>query len=429
MQKGVFIIIGLIFGFTLYGQSSITETSIHDLVKNRADEIFDSLVEVRRDFHMYPELSGKEQRTSKKIEEYLLDLGLEVKTGVGGYGVVGILNGGKQGKKIAWRADIDAFSTNFPDIVEFASKSAGVRHICGHDVHTTIALGIANVLSDIKDELNGTVYFLFQPSEESFEGAKLMIKDGLFDIITPDEIYGLHMFPIPTGTISTKPDEVFTYMRRIRVSFKKGVPVDNVKELTTAIARDLSRAKPESKPWELQNLSHPEIGIFSPDNSYQDYLIIRDNFRVTELNDRYLFESVLYETDRLNLDSILIKAEQQILNSEYKDKFIGIEYTSEDPGVDNNKELTESALNLISEVYGGKSIIPDYGQIPFFNDDFSYFQQHVPGVYFLLGGSNSDKGLISMPHSPNFAVDEESIRIGVKYFASLIINRANVINE
>jgi len=425
IKKGIVILVGLIFGFSLYGQNRNTETSIHEVIKIHADEIFDSLVKVRRDFHMYPELPGQEKRTSKKIEKYLLDLGLEVKTNIGGYGVIGILKGDKKGKKVAWRADIDAVWTNAPDVVEFASKHEGVRHICGHDVHTTIGLGIANVLSQVKDELNGTVYFLFQPSEENFQGAKSMIKDGLFDIITPDEIYALHMFPIPTGTISIKPNEVFTHMRRIRITFEKDIPLDPVKKLTSDIARSLSRAKPDSKPWELQNLSHPEIGIFSPDNSYQDYLIFNDNFRITKQDDLCLFESVLYETNQSNLDSILIKTEQRILNSEFKDQLIGVEYTTEDPGVVNNEELTENAINLIGEIYGSKSIIPTYGQIPYFNDDFSYFQDHVPGVYFLLGGSNADKGLMSMPHSAGFAVDEESIRIGMKYFASLIMDRTN----
>lgn len=425
MKKGVIIIVGFIVGFTVYGQSSISETSVHDLIKMHADELFDSLVNVRRDFHMYPELPGEEQRTSKKIENYLLDLGLEVKTNIGGYGVIGILNSGKEGKRIAWRADIDAVFTDAPDVVDFASKHTGVRHICGHDVHTTIGLGMANVLSRMKDDLNGTVYFLFQPSEENFKGAKAMIHDGLFDIISPDEIYALHMFPTPTGTISTKPNEVFTYKRSISIAFKKDIPVDNVKQLTGAIARDLSRAKPESKPWELQNMAHPEIGIFSPDNSYQDYLIFNDNFTVTEQDDMCLFESVLFETNRSKLDSILSKVEQQILNSEYKDKLIRVEYTTDDPGVVNNKELTEHSMDLIGEIYGSKSVIPTYGQIPYFNDDFSYFQHQVPGVYFLLGGSNPEKGFIAMPHTSGFAVDEESIRYGVKYFASLIIDRTN----
>ncbi|UWX55896.1 M20/M25/M40 family metallo-hydrolase [Maribacter litopenaei] len=140
-----------------------------------------------------------------KVASYLESLGLEVKKGIGGYGLVGILDTGRPGKHIAWRADMDAIATNMPDVVEFNSKNDGVRHICGHDVHTTIGLGIADVLTGLKEYLNGTVYFIFQPAEEKFTGAKAMMNDGLFDIIKPDEIYGLHLSPSPLGTILTKP--------------------------------------------------------------------------------------------------------------------------------------------------------------------------------------------------------------------------------
>lgn len=176
----------------------------HVFIQQKTDEIFDSLVSIRRDFHVYPELSGQEERTSKKIEQYLVSLGLEVKTNIGGFGVVGILHGAKKGKKIAWRADIDAMPSNIPDVVNFKSKNEGIRHICGHDVHTTVALGIANVLASQTENLEGTIYFVFQPSEENLKGAQAMIDDGLFDIINPDEMYALHMSPFPAGTIATK---------------------------------------------------------------------------------------------------------------------------------------------------------------------------------------------------------------------------------
>lgn len=372
---------------------------------------------------MYPEVSGRERNTSKKIENYLLALGLKVKTNIGGYGVIGILEGDKKGKHIAWRADIDAIQSDLPDKVEFASKNTGVRHICGHDVHTTIGLGIANVLSHYKDKLKGTVYFIFQPSEENFEGAKAMIDDGFLNKINPDEIYGIHVFPMPTGIISTKPEEMFAYNRRIRLTFKKDIPIDSIKHLTKIIAQDLFRVKSESKPWELQNLLHPEKGLGSPETSYQDYLFMYDKLNIIEQYDKILFESTLFETDKANLKNILNKIKKHVSVSKYKDKLISINYVSERPTVVNNKELTESAIKTISEIYGDQSIFPDYGQIPLFNDDFAYFQQHVPGVYFLLGGSDYEKGLISMPHSPDFAVDEETIKVGVKYFSSLIIER------
>ena len=136
-------------------------------IANLSNQIFDELVAIRNDLHDHPELAGEEKRTSKIVEDYLLDLGLEVKTGIGGYGVVGILNSTKQGKKIAWRADMDAALHVFDNKLNHKPQ---VAHICGHDVHTSIGLGIANVLSKCKDDIEGTVYFIFQPSEESFQG-------------------------------------------------------------------------------------------------------------------------------------------------------------------------------------------------------------------------------------------------------------------
>lgn len=204
IQKTISFLFLVLFlnGLDLNGQETKATASIHQFIQSHTDEIFDSLVKIRRDLHKHPEVSGEEKRTSEKIAEYLLSLGLEVKTGIGGNGVVGILKATKEGKHIAWRADIDAMPSDIPDVVDFKSEDRGVRHICGHDVHTTIALGIANVLASQKKHLKGTIYFIFQPAEESFTGAKAMINDGLFDIIKPEEIYGLHITPSPSGIVS-----------------------------------------------------------------------------------------------------------------------------------------------------------------------------------------------------------------------------------
>ena len=423
MKKIIFFTAGLFIGFHSLCQTNGNEDPIHALIQKETDQIYDSLVKIRRDFHRYPELGGHEKRTSGKIESYLQKLGLTVKTNIGGYGVVGILEGNKDGKHIAWRADIDAFQSDVPDVVEFGSLNKGVRHICGHDIHTAIALGMANVLSKQKDKINGTIYFLFQPSEENLKGAKAMIDDGLFEIINPDEIYGLHMSPWPTGSISTKSEEIYAYIRRIRLTFEKDIPIDSVKQVIREVALDLLRVKPESRPWELQHAMHPEIGFANPNTIYQDYLIIHEEFYVSEQNDKALFEQNLYETNKANLENIIDKIRQHVLASRYRDKLISVEYVTEDPAVFNDKELTESAIETISGIYGKQVVIPNYGIVPFFSDDFARLQQRVPGTYFFLGGSNFEKGLIAMSHAPDFAADEESIKVGVKYFSSLIIER------
>lgn len=157
------LLLFLSFTFLPACQQKVEDDSIHESIELETDRIFSKLVEIRRDFHENPELAGDEIRTQKIIEQYLLQLGLEVETNVYGHGVVGILRGEKEGRKIVWRSDMDALPSDYPDEVPFKSKTKGVQHGCGHDVHMAIGLGIAEVLAKQKESLSGTVYFLFQP--------------------------------------------------------------------------------------------------------------------------------------------------------------------------------------------------------------------------------------------------------------------------
>ena len=268
-MKSTFISIGLLLGLLSYGQIVDKEPSIHDLIQKQTNDIFDTLVKIRRDFHMNPDLSGQEQMTSKKIADYLILLGLEVKINIGGYGVVGILNGEKNEKRIAWRADIDALKTDEPDVVDFKSTKPGIRHICGHDVHTTIGLGIANVLSHNREKVNGTVYFIFQPSEENYQGAKAMIDDGLFNIISPDEIYALHINPMPTGLVSAKSDLVYAYLKIINVSYNNTVNQKEIVDFTKDMISKLQDVQSDSIFWNGRSLGDPDVGIRKSKYSFQ----------------------------------------------------------------------------------------------------------------------------------------------------------------
>jgi metal-dependent amidase/aminoacylase/carboxypeptidase family protein len=162
------------------------------------------LVELRRDLHRHPELSNQESRTAGIVAARLRQLGLEVRTGVGGHGVVGILRGGRPGPLVAYRADMDAVRSVEPDPVEFRSVVPGVRHICGHDVHVTIGLGLASTLASLKPDLPGSVMFIFQPAEEIARGASAMVNAGLFAKEKPVAIFGLHTAPHEVGRLSSK---------------------------------------------------------------------------------------------------------------------------------------------------------------------------------------------------------------------------------
>lgn len=404
-------------------QQKVENKLIYKSIKFETDSIYNKLVAIRRDFHENPELAGHEIRTQQKIQEYLLDLGLEVQTGIYGHGIIGILKGEKKGKSIAWRAEMDALPNDLPDEVDFKSKVKGVQNGCGHDVHMAIALGIAEVLAKNKKSLKGTVYFIFQPEEETFIGAKKMLDNGLLSRIPLDEIYGLHVTALPVGQIVVKPNELFAYQRRFRIQLKDELTKDQAKELTKKIHNALTHAKAGTKPWEIQNIGDPKIGVTSPDTDFEDYLVMDENFSIYSKNKELFLEAYLYETNPSNLKNIIPKIKQVIEDNNYKDQLLSVSFTQENPTVINDKKLTTIAVKTLDNIYGKNFVVTDYGVAPYFNDDFAYFQQKIPGVFFFLGGSNIEKGIIALNHAPNFRVDEECIKTGVRSFSSLIFER------
>jgi len=419
-----------VFFFILVSISAFCQKStdgIHTDIQQRTDQIFDSLVKIRRDLHMYPEVGGEEQRTSSKIAEYLTALGLEVKTNIGGYGVVGILKGTKPGKKIAWRADIDAMPSNAPDVVDFKSKNEGVRHICGHDVHTAVALGIANVLTNLKENLEGTVYFVFQPSEENIKGALAMMDDGLFNIIDPEEMYAMHVTPFPVGTIAAKPEEMFSDYKQVNLTFQKTTDNKALIAFAKKQIMALENVAPESKFWNMQNMGNPEVGIASPKSIYTDFTTVeKNNYTVRETENEVKISAFLSFSDKKQRDAAVPKLRTQIQESIYADKFINAELVNVFPTLDNNENLANTSLEELSRIYGKDRVLRMYGVVADGrSDDFAFFQPKVPSVYFFMGGSNYEKGIIAQTHSPNFAVDESCIKTGVNLFSSLLVERLN----
>ncbi|MCC7246376.1 MAG: M20/M25/M40 family metallo-hydrolase [Saprospiraceae bacterium] len=390
----------------------------HESIQKETDKIFPRLVECRLHLQANPELATSEQQTQAYIKKYLSDLGLQVETDVYGYGIVGILKGEKPGKKIAWRADMDALPVNSAD-----QTSPAAQHGCGHDVHMAVALGIAEILAKHKSQLHGTAYFIFQPEEETFKGAKSMIENGLFSKIHPDEIYGMHVTALPVGQIMVKENELFAYQKRIKISFTEKLADNIAQNLSGKIHQGLSRAQSGTQPWELQQILDAEKGLSSPNSMFRDYLIMDNNFEVYEDKNGTVMEAYLYETSASNLPKIIPAVKKMIEENGLKNQLASISFSQENPTVNNDPALTEMANRTLKDIYGENSVTTDYGQVPYFNDDFAYFQQKVPGVYFFLGGSNFDKGLIAMNHSPDFKVDEDCISIGVKRFASLMFER------
>ncbi len=415
----------LFFTLVMCGQNINSTEVLNKNIQEQTNIIFDSLVKIRQDFHTNPEASGKEIRTSKKIVEYLLLLGLEVKKGIGGYGVVGILDTGKKGKSIAWRADMDAVSVHDHDLKNNTSNHSTPQHICGHDVNMTVALGIAKVLVSQKKQLAGKVYFIFQPAEESYTGAKAMIDDGLFNIIKPDEIYGSHIGPMPTNIISTKPEWMFADYKTVAISFKNSKENEAIIAYSKKIIMELQNVAPDSDFWKPENLGNPNIGLANPNTIFKDFLFVNQESLNVEKTDKKVTISAYFgASTKEKINSVIPQLKEKINHSKHKQELIDVVYSYERANLYNDKKLTEESLAHISKTFGVENIILLYGEMPDYRgDDFAYFQEHVPGVYFYLGGSNFEKGIVSMPHMPNFKIDENCIKTGVNYFSSLIIER------
>ena len=164
----------------------------------------DTIVALRRDLHTHPELSGEEQRTAGLVAERLRALGLDIRGGVGGHGVIAQLSGAYPGRTVGFRADMDAFASSAPDPYPFPSTTPGVRHICGHDVHTAVAIATAEAMAAVRSQLAGTVVFVFQPAEENARGARAMLDDGALASESVDAIFAFHTAPMPLGSIGTK---------------------------------------------------------------------------------------------------------------------------------------------------------------------------------------------------------------------------------
>lgn len=418
LQTFLFLLLcGLVFAASTSHAAGGKKTEALSTVVD--DSLFRKLINIRRDLHEHPELAGNETRTSARIAAHLRALGLEVQTGLYGHSVVGVLRGGHAGKTIAWRAELDALPGDFADPVHFKSRVPGVHHACGHDVHIAIALGLAEVLVKQRVSLHGTVVFIFQPEEETFKGAMGLIERGVFSSLVPDEIYGLHVTALPVGQIVVRANEMFSYSRRVNIHFREMLSKTQIDQLTKQIHRDLSRTRPDAKPWEIQHAGDPKVGITAEATAFQDYLIMDTNFDTHNENGELVLGTNIYETDAAKLGEIIPQLVRVVADIGLKDKLVKVVFAQENPTVLNDPKLTNRAVHILQNL-GDADIRLAYGQAPFFNDDFAYFQQKIPGVYFFLGGSNIEKSIVALNHAPNFQVDEESIRVGVNSFSSLI---------
>ncbi|MCL8007656.1 amidohydrolase [Gelidibacter japonicus] len=387
------------------------------------------VIEWRRHFHEHPELSNREFKTVEKIAEHLRSLGIEVQTGVAKTGVVGLLKGNHPGKVVALRADIDALPVTERNDLPFKSKvetefmgtKTGVMHACGHDTHIAILMGVAEILSKHKDKINGTVKFIFQPAEEGPPpgeegGAKLMIKEGVLENPKVDAIFGLHInSATPVGTIKYKPGGIMAAVERFVINVKGkqshgsqpwlGVdPILISAKIIDGFQSIVSR--------ELDLTEEAAVITVGKITSGVRFNIIPESAEligtVRSLDADMKAKIIKRMTEMTETIAKAYGGEASIVF----ENFTSITY--------NDPDLTATMLPTLQKVAGNDHVVITKAVTG--GEDFSYFQEVVPGLYFFLGGMTPGNTEAFPHHTPDFVIDESGMLLGVKTMTQLAID-------
>lgn len=381
-------------------------STIHSTLHQKVEKLFPKLIEIRRTLHMYPELSNQEYETTKRINHWLLESGLQPIATKLKTGTAAEITGANGGPTIAIRADIDALPIQEESSLPFRSKIDGVSHMCGHDVHTTIALGAAIVLHDLRDQLPGNVRVLFQPAEETEGGATSMIAAGLIDGV--NAIIGLHNSPdIPTGKIGVREGFMMASVDDFTLTIKgKGghsarpnktidpimIGTSVITQLQTIISRNIAAD-------ESAVLSFGSFQAGATHNVIPDKAVLKGTVRTS--NDR-VRQDIYMRFMKIVMNTV------EALGGE-----VEVDYKFLIPAVVNDPEITAIVRRSAESIVGSENTV--YPEPTMGGEDFSYYQREVPGCYAWLGSRNEEEGIVHGLHHPNFMVDEEAIKIGVKW--------------
>ena len=416
---------------SLFLISGFAESPPPDRLNQLIDQIEPKVIEWRRHFHQFPELSNREFKTAEKIAEALRSLGLEPQTGIAHTGVVATLQGGRPGPVVALRADMDGLPVTERVDLPFASRETGeydgqevgVMHACGHDTHVAILLGVASVLSEVKEELQGTVKFIFQPAEEGAPegeegGAELMIREGVLKNPDVDVIFGLHISSrADVGTIEYRAEGIMAAADRFRIRVK-------------------GKQTHGSTPWTgadpIVAAAHIVSGLQTIVSRQTDLTIapavvtvgiIRGGVR----NNIIPEEVEMVGTIRTLDEAMQTKIHKQIAKvassiAESMGTTAEVSIFRGYPVTYNDPDLTLRMLPSLQRAAGERNVVqiaPIMGA-----EDFSFFQREVPGLYFFLGGKPLDVPVSEAAphHTPDFYIDESGLKLGVEALLNLTID-------
>jgi len=393
-------------------------------------EITPQVVTWRRDFHQHPELGNREVRTSKVIADELAKLGYEVTTGVAHTGVVAVLRGAKPGPVVALRADLDALPVTEQVDVPFKStakttwngQEVGVMHACGHDNHMAILLGAATIFARMREQLPGTVKLIFQPAEEGPPageqgGAELMVKEGVLDNPRVDAIFGLHVFPMPAGSIEYRTGPLMASADSFAIRIKGrqthgAVPWGGVDPIV--IGSQIVMALQTIVSRNVNITEAPAVVTIGAFNGGNRFNIVPE---IVELAGtvRAFNEDVRKDIHR-RIRDIATKTAEAAGGSAEISYGIGYPVTINDPA------LTERMAPTLRRVAGADRV--RIGPLTGTAEDFSFFQQRVPGMFFFLGVTPRDRDPKTAPqnHSPLFFADESALPVGVRLMTNLALD-------
>jgi len=428
MKRRLVIAINLVFILALLAPALLAQRSVASSVASREQQIAQSaealrakLIEQRRDFHMHPELSNREERTSRVVAERLRALGLEdVKTNVGRHGVTALLRGAKPGPVIAVRADMDALPIQENIDVPYKSQNAGVKHACGHDVHMTVELGVAEVLSRMRDQIPGTIKFIFQPAEEGPPageegGAALMLKEGAFENPRPQAIFGLHVMPnIEVGQVGYNSGPAMASSDRfvITIRGKKvhgAYPHEGVDAVVVAAQCISALQSIHSRRINTQDPLVITVGSIHGGNRFN---IIADEVKL-EGTVRTLNETVRKTVKAMMLETL------GGVTSAYGAKF-EMDYNDGNAVTYNDPKLVEETLPTMKRIVGEANLVTPKPQMG--AEDFSEYQKVIPGFFYFLGVGNKAKGITAFINTPEFDVDEDALVFGVKLMSNVLVD-------
>ena len=394
----------------------------------RASEVMPKVIAWRRDIHQHPELGNRETRTAALVAEQLRKLGYEVKTGVAHTGVVGVLKGGRPGPVVALRADMDALPVTEETDVPFASKvrteykgqQVGVMHACGHDGHTAILLGTAEILAGMRDRLPGTVKLVFQPAEEGAPegeegGAKMMVAEGVLDSPKPDAMFALHLAAFPAGVIAYRSGPTHAGEENLKIKVKgrqthAALPWLGVDPVALAAQMVLAL---ELIPNRQVDPTLPNIVSIS---------MIHGGVRSNILPDEVAMEGTVRYLDPAKKDDLMQRIRRTVESiAESAGAKAEVTFSSYSPPNTNDPALTKAMEPTLRRVAGAG--LMDYPPVTV-SEDFAFFREKVPGMYFFLGINKPGVGFgeAEPNHSPRFYVNEDALLVGVRAMANLAID-------